>query len=42
MKAEPEFDASEQEAVEGRISLLMQQLEEGEDHQCKGGAAERF
>lgn len=41
VKAEPEFDTSEQEAIEGRISLL-QELEEGEDHQCKGGAAERF
>lgn len=29
-------------AFEGRISLLMQELGEGEDHQCKGEAAERF
>lgn len=40
--AEPAFDILEQEAFEGRISLLMQELGEGEDHQCKGEAAERF
>lgn len=42
MNAEPAFDISEQEAFEGRISLLMQELGEGEDHQCKGEAANRF
>lgn len=40
--AEPAFDISEQEAIEGRTSLLMQELGEGEDYQCKGEAAERF
>lgn len=40
--AEPAFDISEGEAFEGRISLLMQELGEGEDHQCKIEAAERF
>lgn len=40
--AEPAFDISEQEAFEGRLSLLIQELGEGEDHHCKGEAADRF
>lgn len=39
--AEPAFEVSEKEAFEGRISLLMQELGGGEDHQCKGEAAGR-
>lgn len=40
--AEPTFDILEQEAFERTLSLLMQELAEGEDHQCKGEATERF
>lgn len=39
--AEPAFEVSEKEAFERRISLLMQELGGGEDHQCKGEAAGR-